>query len=84
MWLNDFKIALIEKNTEKLNTLMDELPSLQSLEDIQQALYLLKEANELVGDLKDQTKNSMKLVKKNISFLEATQDISTNKLDIKS
>ena len=84
MWLTSLKIAIVEKNTDKINKLLDELPQLEDKADIEQAIYLLREASELVHTLKDKTSASMKQMKKNIDFLKSTQVQTTNKLDIKS
>ena len=84
MWLNHLKIAIVEKNTDRLNELMDEIPQLERKEDINQAIYLLKEATELVLTLQDETSASMKQMKKNIEFLKSTEHRTSNRLDIKS
>jgi len=84
MWLTNLKIAIIEKDTDKLNKLMDELPQLKKKEEIEQAVYLLKEASELVNILKDETANSMKQIKKNLQFLHSTDTQAPRQLDIKS
>jgi len=84
MWLTNLKIAIVERNTDRLNELMDELPQLEKEEDINQAIYLLKEATELVSKLKDETSTSMIQMKKNIDFLNSTKHITSHRLDIKS
>jgi len=84
MWLNQLKIAIIEKNVDKLSELMDNLPQLQKQDEIQQAIYLIKEATSLVQGLKDSTGASMAQMKKNINFLNSTQALRSNKFDIKS
>ncbi len=84
MWLTKLKIAIVEKNIDLLDILMDDIPSLKKKEDIEQALYLLKEANRLVQELKNETSLSMKKIKTNIDFLKSTQAPVRNKLDIKS
>ena len=84
MWLTKLKIAIVEKNTDALDKLLDKIPELTDADDIQQAIYLLKEATELVSSLKDETQASMKLVKKNLQFLRSTDIPISRKLDIKS
>jgi len=84
MWLTSLKIAIVEKNTDRLNELMDEIPQLEQKEDIDQAIYLIKEATELVLTLQDETSASMKQMKKNIEFLKSTQSPTPNKLDLRS
>jgi hypothetical protein len=84
MWLNSLKIAIVEKDTEKLNKLLDNLPKLEKKEEIEEAIYLLKGANEMVSNLKDKTSASMKQMKKNMDFLNSTQSANTSRFDIKS
>ncbi len=83
MWLNQLKIAVVEKNIDKINELMDNIPQLEKQEEIENAIYLLKEATNLVQNLKDNTKKSMIQMKKNITFLRATETRRPSKLDIK-
>lgn len=84
MWLNELKIAVVEKDIDKINKLMDNLPELEKKEEIERAIYLLKEATNLVQGLKDDTQASMIQMKKNITFLQATERQKTSSLDIKS
>lgn len=84
MWLNELKIAVVEKNIDKINKLMDNLPPLEKKEEIEQAIYLLKEATNLLQGLQDDTQVSMIQMKKNITFLQATERQKTSNLDIKS
>jgi len=83
MWLNKLKIAIIEKNVDLLSELADNIPELTDAKDIQEAIFLLREASELVHTLKDKTSNSMKQIKKNIDFLRSTEIPTSKKLDIK-
>ncbi len=85
MWLTSLKIAIIEKNTNNLDKLMEDIPSLSEQEDIQQAIYLLREASELVHTLKDEAAVSMKKIEKNIKFLRSTETSTSTstKLDIR-
>ena len=84
MWLTKLKIAIVEKDTDKLAKLMDNLPELETQEEMNEALYLIREAAELVYTLKDETAYSMKQIKKNLDFLKSTETKSASKLDIKS
>lgn len=84
MWLTNLKIAIIEKNTDRLNELMDDIPQLEEKKDIEEALYLIKQASELVYSLQDKTAISMKQMKKNIDFLKSTEPQKQGKFDIKS
>jgi len=84
MWLKEFKIALIEKDTKKLTALMESVPTLSEAREIDEALHLLKAATTLVEDLKNETQTSMVQMKKNIDFMKSTQAPQANTLDIKS
>ena len=84
MWTNQFKIAIVQRDTDTLSDLMNNLPKLEDKKEIEQVIFLLKEATNLVQGLKDDTQTSMIQMKKNINFLEATQASSTSTLDIKS
>ncbi len=83
MWLNKLQIAIIEKDTEKLDKLLDNLPEFDNLDDMKKASYLLKEALGLLYKLKDETSESMKQIKKNLDFINSTLDKPKNKLDVK-
>ena len=84
MWLTDLKIAILEKNTNKLNELLDNLPKLEKKEDLEQAVYLLREASEILYTLKDEAGASMVKIRKSLSFLRSTEATPAQKLDIKS
>ena len=83
MWLNKLKIALVEKDVESLSRLMDNLPQLDSTQDIKEALYLIKEASVLVQRLKDETSLSMKQITKNLHYLKSTTPNTPSRFDIK-
>lgn len=84
MWLTKLKIAIIEKNTEALDALMGDIPQLGTKEDLEQAVYLLREASELVYTLQEDASKSMAQIKKNLQFLRSTDIPTSKKLDIKS
>lgn len=83
MWLNSLKIAIVEKNTDKIDKLIDSIPKFNDLKEVESAMYLLKEAMELLYTLKDETAESMMKIKKNLDFINSTQHTNTNSLDIK-
>ena len=84
MWLTRLKIALVEKDTEKLSELMENIPKLESVSEMQEAFFLTKEAQKLVSTLQSETATSMKQIKQNLTFLKSTQEPKVSKLDIKS
>lgn len=83
MWLNNFKIAIIEKNTQNINKLLDEVPQFKDIDEIEEVMYLMREASELLHTLKNETASTMSQLKKNIEFLNSTQHDEKNSLDIK-
>ena len=84
MWLNELKIAVVQKDTESLSKLLGNLPTLDDAKEIESAIYLLAQAMEIVKSRRDATADSMKQIQKNIKFLKSTQSPRKNKLDIKS
>jgi len=84
MWLNQLKIAIVEKNIERLSKLMDDIPQLETLEERTEALYLIKEASALVSSLQNDASVAMKQIQKNLNFLKSTQEPNINRFDIKS
>ena len=84
MWLKAFSIAIVEKDIDKLNLLMDDLPQFDNKADMESALSLIGEAKKVVENLKDNTQASMTQMQKNIQFLKSTQAPIVSKLDISS
>lgn len=84
IWLNKLQIAIIEKDTDSLDTLLDKLPEFKDIQDMKKASFLLIEASKLLHSLKDDTVCQMRKIQKNIKFLNSTQAPIVSKLDIKS
>lgn len=84
MWIQEFKIALMEEDTQKLAQLVDADLQFETTEEMQEAMYLIKEAQKLFSELKNETVRSMKQLKKNIDFLRATETPVVSVLDITS
>jgi len=82
MWLKKLKIAIIENNTDQLNSLMDSLPQLNNPKEIKEALNLIQLAKKSVENLQNETQESIQQMKKNLDFLKATQAPSGGKFDI--
>ncbi|MDA7818236.1 hypothetical protein N9A28_08600 [Sulfurimonas sp.] len=83
MWITKLKIAIVEKNTDSIDKLLNDIPELTDGSEVEEAIYLLKEATELLHTLQDETTKSMKKIKKNIEFLRSTESKASTKLDIK-
>lgn len=83
MWIKKLQIAIIEKDADAINTLIETMPKFENIKDIESAMYLLREANEIIHTLKNETALTMKQLKKNIDFLESTQPQIKNLLDLR-
>lgn len=84
MWLRELEIALVERDTEAIDALLNESLSFDTLEEMQKAQYLLLEASKLLHELKDKSEATMKQLKKNIDFMKVSEVKSPNRLDIRS
>ncbi len=84
MWLTKLKIAVVEKNPNALSKLLSDVPQLENQKEIEEALFLLREATALMKNLKEETQASMRQIKKNLDFLRSTDIPKSRKLDIKS
>jgi hypothetical protein len=83
MWMNEFKVALIQKDVKTLDTLILEMPQFETLDEMQEAFYLMNHAKDLLENLKNETAITMKKIKENIRYIESTQQAKTSlKLDI--
>ena len=84
MWPSKFKIAIIQKDVDSIESLLDNVPTFKNKEDIQHAMYLMKEGLEVLYTLQDETTSSMRKVKKNIDFLGISLVDSSSSFSIKS
>lgn len=84
MWLNKFKVALLQKDADALNSLLDEVPDFTNKEDKEQTMYLIQEALVVMYTLQDEASYSMLQIKKNINFLKSSLSDSTGRLNIRS
>jgi len=80
-WLNNLKVAVVQKDTVLLTKLFEDIPQLSDPKEIQTALYLTEEAKKIITTLKDETQTSMIKMKKNIEFLSATAPQTQAKFD---
>ncbi|MDD3344654.1 MAG: hypothetical protein WC274_04510 [Sulfurimonas sp.] len=86
MWLDKLKIAIVQKDTDSISKLLDDISQIKDakkLEELQEASYLLQEASLLLNSLKDETLNSINQTKKSIDFLGSTDMRNSKGLDIR-
>ena len=84
MWLNQLKVAVVQRDTELLSSLLDDIPALEDAQDIETAIYLLQEATTIMHQLKDETAVSMKQIKKNIDYLNSSVADQKSQFDVTS
>ncbi|MDD2357045.1 MAG: hypothetical protein PHX13_03935 [Thiovulaceae bacterium] len=82
MWLSEFKVAIITKNAESIDSLLSQIPQFNTIDEMQEAFYLFKQAYQLLHDLKDETATTMKKIKDSIRYIESTNTDGAPKLDI--
>ena len=80
-WHNELKIAIVSKDPQKISTLIDTMPTFEKLEEMQEALYLFKEAYNVLNALRNETLSQREQVKKSIEFLESTASQQENAID---
>jgi predicted translin family RNA/ssDNA-binding protein len=84
MWLNELKIAIVQKDVEHLESLLNDIPQLEDSKEIESGLYLLQEASKLMQTLQNETASSMQQIKKNLDFLNSATPNKHAKFDITS
>lgn len=83
MWLNDFKKALILQDLNTLEILIDQMPQMDSLSEMEEAAYLLHHAKTLLEAEQKSTLHSIQQLKKSMDFLNATTNSSSPTINIK-
>jgi len=83
MWIIKFKIALLEKDIDSIDTLLDSVPEFSNREDAEQAMYLIQQGMELVYNLQDDLGKSMRQMKQSINFLGNSMQASGGRINIK-
>ena len=77
-------MAVVQRDTELLSSLLDDIPTLEDAQDIETAIYLLQEATTIMQQLKDETAVSMKQIKKNIDYLNSSVADQKSQFDVTS
>lgn len=81
-WLNDLKIAILEKDIDRIEILMGTMPEFESVEDMKSASALLEESMMIVQGERSELSKKMIELKKSKKFLQS--DIKKNSLNIQS
>lgn len=83
MWLAKFKTALVLEEIDQISALTETMPPFESLEEMEEAAYLLHQAKELMIQNKLQTAQTLQQLKNTLDFLKSTQSLGTSSLNIK-
>jgi hypothetical protein len=83
MWLTKLKTALVLGQIDRISSLLDEMPVFETLEEMEQAAYLLQHTKTFLEEGKTQTAQSLQQLKNTINFLQSTQTDQPSSLNIK-
>ena len=84
-WLDDFKIALIEEDEERLSSLISEMPAFDEVDKMKQAMHLIDQAKKLFEEKKKILGVQMSEIERSKKFLTSSDNSFKNsKLDITS
>jgi hypothetical protein len=82
-WLNELKKAVILEDTLTLESLIDQMPQLATLHDMEEAAYLLQNAKTFLENERSHTLHSLSQLKNAIDFLKATENIAASSINLK-
>ncbi|MDA3967813.1 hypothetical protein [Helicobacter sp. WB40] len=68
-WLNELKVAFLNKNDNKINELLDNLPTLKTRDEMFEALAIFEEITSYAKEEKNKLTNEMRKLKQTKQFL---------------
>ena len=74
-WLNELKVAYLNRNDNKINELLDNLPTLSTRDEIFEALTIMEQITEYAKTQKQQLSQEMRKLKQTKKFLPQEQNI---------
>jgi hypothetical protein len=83
MWLTKLKTALVLEDIEQLSSLLDEMPQFETIEQMEEASYLLIQTKTLIEKSKLHTAQILQQLKNNLNFLKSTQTEAPSSLNLK-
>jgi hypothetical protein len=69
IWINKFKIAIIEESIKDIELLINEVPKFDSKEEINEVLALINEATKILNIKKSETLITMRKIKEAKKYL---------------
>lgn len=83
MWLTKLKTALVLEEVERISTLLDEMPQFDTLEEMEEAAYLLQQSKILLEQKKNQSAQTLQQLRNSIDFLKSTNEEPPSSLNLK-
>ncbi|MDO9056291.1 MAG: hypothetical protein Q7U69_07040 [Sulfuricurvum sp.] len=83
MWLTKLKTALILEDFETLSSLLDEMPQFDTLQQIEEASYLLAQSKTSLEKNRAETAHILQQLKNSLNFLKSTQTEPPSSLNLK-
>ncbi len=83
MWLSNLKKALILQEFAALEHLIAQMPTFDSLDEMEEAAYLLQNAMSLLESQRSNTLISLSQLKNTIDFLKATENAPVSTINFK-
>jgi hypothetical protein len=83
MWLTKLKTALVLEEIASISSLLDEMPQFDTLEQMEEAAYLLMQSKALLEHHKTETAHTLQLIKSTIDFLKSTHIEPPSTLNLK-
>ena len=83
MWLTRFKTALVLEDFDSIAALLGEMPQFETLQQIEEASYLLAQTKSVVEKNKSQTAHVLQQLKNSLNFLKSTQTEPPSSLNLK-
>lgn len=83
IWFTNFKKAIILKEFETLDQLINEMPVMDTLIQMEEATYLLHHAKTLLEMEQSATRSSIQQLQNTIDFLKATENTPISSFNLK-
>jgi len=83
VWLNDFKSAIATEDIQRISLLIDQIPTFENLQQMEEAAYLLLHAKSLLEAEQNKNRLALQQLKNTIDFLQSSENPSTSTLNLK-
>ena len=83
MWLSKLKTALVLEEIERISALLDEMPQFDTIEQMEEAAFLLQQSKTLLEQKKIQTAQTLQQLKNSLDFLKSTETQQAHSLNLK-